>query len=71
MTVVDDGTTSDDDRLGAIGDLGFVIDGEGIDDDLVVVAGDNLLPKTSVTSAGPPGRREPRCSRSTTWATSS
>jgi len=43
MTVVDDGTTSDDDRLGAIGDIGFVIDGEGIDDDLVVVAGDNLF----------------------------
>ena len=46
MTVVDDGTTSDDDRLGAIGDIGFVIDGEGIDDDLVVVAGDNLFAET-------------------------
>ena len=43
VTVVDDGTTSDDDRLGAIGDIGFVIERQGIDDDLVVVAGDNLF----------------------------
>jgi glucose-1-phosphate thymidylyltransferase len=41
--VVDDGTTSDEDRLGAIGDLALVVDREGIDDDLVVVAGDNLF----------------------------
>jgi glucose-1-phosphate thymidylyltransferase len=46
VTVVDDGTTSDDDRLGAIGDIGFVIDQEGVDDDLVVVAGDNLFGKS-------------------------
>lgn len=43
VTVVNDGTTSNDDRLGAIGDLGFVLDGLGLDDDLVVVAGDNLF----------------------------
>jgi glucose-1-phosphate thymidylyltransferase len=43
VIVVDDGTTSDEDRLGAIGDIGFVIEREGIDDDLVVVAGDNLF----------------------------
>jgi glucose-1-phosphate thymidylyltransferase len=43
VTVVDDGTTSDEDRLGAIGDIGLVIEREGIDDDLVVVAGDNLF----------------------------
>lgn len=41
--VVDDGTTSNDDRLGAIGDLQFVIEQHGIDDDLLVVAGDNLF----------------------------
>ena len=46
VTVVDDGTRSDDDRLGAIGDIDFVIDREGIDDDLVVVAGDNLFSET-------------------------
>jgi glucose-1-phosphate thymidylyltransferase len=43
VNVLDDGTTSDDDRLGAIGDIGFVVEREGIDDDLVVVAGDNLF----------------------------
>lgn len=46
VTVVDDGTTSDDDRLGAIGDIGFVVEREAIDDDLVVVAGDNLFSDT-------------------------
>lgn len=43
VTVVNDGTTSNDDRLGAIGDIGFVVEQRGIDDDLVVVAGDNLF----------------------------
>jgi glucose-1-phosphate thymidylyltransferase len=43
ITVVDDGTTRDDDRLGAIGDIGLAIEREEIDDDLVVVAGDNLF----------------------------
>jgi glucose-1-phosphate thymidylyltransferase len=43
VTVVNDGTTSNDDRLGAIGDLGFVLEELGLDDDLVVVAGDNLF----------------------------
>jgi glucose-1-phosphate thymidylyltransferase len=41
--VVNDGTTSNDDRLGAIGDLVFVLETLGLDDDLVVVAGDNLF----------------------------
>lgn len=43
VTVVDDGTTSEDNRLGAIGDIGFVLDRERIDDDLLVIAGDNLF----------------------------
>jgi glucose-1-phosphate thymidylyltransferase len=43
VKVVNDGTTSNDDRLGAIGDIGFVLERLGIDDDLVVVAGDNLF----------------------------
>jgi glucose-1-phosphate thymidylyltransferase len=43
VTVHDDGTTSNDDRLGAIGDMEFVIDRAGIDDDLLVIAGDNLF----------------------------
>jgi glucose-1-phosphate thymidylyltransferase len=39
VVVHNDGTTSNEDRLGAIGDLHFV----GLDDDLLVVAGDNLF----------------------------
>lgn len=42
--VHDDGTTSNNDRLGAIGDLRFVIERAGLaDEDLLVVAGDNLF----------------------------
>jgi glucose-1-phosphate thymidylyltransferase len=43
VTVVNDGTTSNDDRLGAIGDIGYVLDRLGLDEELVVVAGDNLF----------------------------
>jgi glucose-1-phosphate thymidylyltransferase len=44
IDVHDDGTTSEDDRLGAIGDIRFVVERAGIeDDDLLVVAGDNLF----------------------------
>jgi glucose-1-phosphate thymidylyltransferase len=39
VIVHDDGTTSNDDRLGAIGDIQFV----GLDDDLLAIAGDNLF----------------------------
>jgi glucose-1-phosphate thymidylyltransferase len=39
VRVHNDGTTSNEDRLGAIGDIRFV----GLDDDLLVVAGDNLF----------------------------
>jgi glucose-1-phosphate thymidylyltransferase len=41
--VHDDGTTSNEGRLGAIGDLDFVLRRTGLDDDLVVIAGDNLF----------------------------
>lgn len=43
VVVHDDGTTSNDDRLGAIGDLAFVLERAGADDDWLVVAGDNLF----------------------------
>src|SRR5690348_18327712 len=39
VRIHDDGTTSNDDRLGAIGDIDFV----DIDDDLLAIAGDNLF----------------------------
>jgi glucose-1-phosphate thymidylyltransferase len=43
VTIHDDGTSSNDDRLGAIGDMLFVIERAAIDDDLLVIAGDNLF----------------------------
>ena len=42
-TIINDGTTSNDDRLGAIGDLHLVLEREAIEDDLLVIAGDNLF----------------------------
>jgi glucose-1-phosphate thymidylyltransferase len=44
VVVHDDGTRSNDDRLGAVGDLQLAIDrGDLGDDDLLVLAGDNLF----------------------------
>jgi glucose-1-phosphate thymidylyltransferase len=43
VSVHDDGTTSNDDRLGAIGDIQFVLERTAADDDLLVIAGDNLF----------------------------
>lgn len=43
VTIHDDGTTSEDDRLGAIGDIRFVLDAAHVDDDVLVIAGDNLF----------------------------
>ena len=66
VTIVNDGTTSNDDRLGAIGDIGFVLDELGIDEELVVVAGDNLFGAdvSGLVSYGrevdSPGDRRPR-----------
>jgi len=43
VKIIDDGTTSDETKLGAIGDVKFVIEKEHIGDDLLVLAGDNLF----------------------------
>jgi glucose-1-phosphate thymidylyltransferase len=44
VTVHDDGTSSNDDRLGAIGDIAFTLERAAIvDDDVIVIAGDNLF----------------------------
>ena len=43
ITVVDDGTTSNETRLGAVKDIQFAIDALNIRDDVLVMAGDNLL----------------------------
>ena len=43
LTVHDDGTETNDDRLGAIGDIAFVLERTDGNDDLFVIAGDNLF----------------------------
>lgn len=43
LEVVDDGTESDETKLGAIGDLDLVIRERGLDDDLLVAAGDSIF----------------------------
>lgn len=43
LTLVDDLTKSNADRLGAIGDVNFVINKLGIKEDLLVIGGDNLF----------------------------
>ncbi|SRR5258706_1966817 len=43
FTIVNDRSTDDSNKLGAIGDLHLVITREKVDDDIIVVAGDNLF----------------------------
>lgn len=43
VTIVDDGTETNDTRLGAVCDLLFAMDKLKIDDDMLVVAADNIL----------------------------
>ncbi len=43
FTIVNDGSTDDANKLGAIGDLRLVLTRQHVDDDVIVVAGDNLF----------------------------
>jgi glucose-1-phosphate thymidylyltransferase len=43
VEVINDGTTCNEDRLGAIGDINFVIKTQNIRSDLLIVGGDNLF----------------------------
>ncbi len=43
FSVWDDGTTSNDDRLGAVGDMQFVAEHVVLDDDVIVAASDNFF----------------------------
>jgi len=43
IKVVNDGTTDEHNRLGAIGDIHYVLQQENVQGDLLVVAGDNLF----------------------------
>lgn len=43
ITVVDDGTSTNETRLGAVKDIRFAIEALKLDDDMLVIAGDNVL----------------------------
>ncbi len=43
ITVVDDGTATNETRLGAVCDIKFAVDTLGLSSDLMVIAGDNVL----------------------------
>ncbi len=43
IKVLNDNTTDDSNKLGAIGDIEFAIETLGIDDDLLIMAGDNIF----------------------------
>ena len=43
MELLDDGSTDNDNRLGAVKDIEFAIDALALDDDLLVLAGDNVM----------------------------
>ena len=43
IKILNDGTTDDTNKLGAVGDIRFAIDACAIDDDILVMAGDNIF----------------------------
>ena len=43
ITVVDDGTSTNETRLGAVRDIQFAIEALNLDDEMLVIAGDNVL----------------------------
>ena len=43
ITIINDGSTNNDNRLGAVRDIQFAIEECNIDDDILVVAGDNVI----------------------------
>lgn len=43
IEILNDGTLSNEDRLGAIGDINFVIENKKINDDLLILGGDQLF----------------------------
>lgn len=43
ITIIDDGTSSNDTRLGAVRDLLLAIESQAVDDDIMVLAADNIL----------------------------
>ena len=68
FTIVNDGSTDDSNKLGAIGDMNLVITREKVDDDLMVVAGTIFSAKACRISAGIAARKRRRSWPFMTWA---
>jgi glucose-1-phosphate thymidylyltransferase len=43
LVIIDDGTETEQTRLGAIGDINFTLEAAGIDDELLIIAGDSFF----------------------------
>ena len=61
VTVVDDGTSSNETRLGAVKDIQFAIEQLGLDDDMLVIAGDNVLDFSLTKFLAYAGQKETSC----------
>ena len=61
VTVVDDGTDTNENRLGAVCDLRLAVDRLALDDNLFVMAGDNLLDFRLSAFFGYAGRKQTSC----------
>ncbi len=61
ITVVDDGTSTNETRLGAVRDIQFAIDMLSLDDDMLVIAGDNVLDFSLTTFVECAKRKQTSC----------
>lgn len=43
IEIINDGTKSNEDRLGALGDIHYAINSKNLDNDIIIIAGDNLF----------------------------
>ncbi|MFA5059786.1 MAG: nucleotidyltransferase family protein [Candidatus Omnitrophota bacterium] len=60
ITIVNDTTTSPEDRLGAVGDIAFVLRKRAIKEDLMVLGGDNLFDYALISYIRAAGQNSPR-----------
>lgn len=61
ITVVDDGTSTNETRLGAVCDIQYAIDQMQLDDDMLVIAGDNVLDFSLQTFARYAAQKQTSC----------
>lgn len=80
IAIIDDGTVSNETRLGAVRDVQFAIEQMDLAEDLLIVAGDNVVDfsltrfiayaqekGTSCNSGGILNRKNPNCARRVCW----